>query len=56
VVIEYDLDGEPTLIGLRADKVHEVTTIDRDDTEEAPASACAGARTSSAAWPAATAT
>ena len=36
VVIEYDLDGEPTLIGLRADKVHEVTTIDRAVTEEAP--------------------
>lgn len=36
VVIEHDLDGEPTLIGLRADKVHEVTTIDRAVTEEAP--------------------
>jgi purine-binding chemotaxis protein CheW len=36
VVIEYDLDGQPTLIGLRADKVHEVTTIDRAVTEEAP--------------------
>ena len=36
VVIEYDLDGEPTLIGLRADKVHEVTAIDRNITEEAP--------------------
>jgi purine-binding chemotaxis protein CheW len=36
VVIEYDLDGEPTLIGLRADKVHEVTSIDRSVTEEAP--------------------
>jgi purine-binding chemotaxis protein CheW len=36
VVIEYDLDGEPTLIGLRADKVHEVTIIDRAVTEEAP--------------------
>lgn len=36
VVIEYDLDGEATLIGLRADKVHEVTAIDRALTEEAP--------------------
>lgn len=36
VVIEHDLDGEPTLIGLRADKVHEVTTIDRAATEPAP--------------------
>jgi purine-binding chemotaxis protein CheW len=36
VVIEHDLDGEPTLIGLRADKVHEVTTIDRAATEAAP--------------------
>lgn len=36
VVIEHELDGEPTLIGLRADKVHEVTTIDRAVTEEVP--------------------
>jgi len=36
VVIEHALDGEPTLIGLRADKVHEVTSIDRDITEDAP--------------------
>jgi purine-binding chemotaxis protein CheW len=36
VVIEYDLAGEPTLIGLRADKVHEVTTIDHADTEAPP--------------------
>ncbi len=36
VVIEHALDGEPTLIGLRADKVHEVTSIDRAITEEAP--------------------
>jgi purine-binding chemotaxis protein CheW len=36
VVIEYALDGEPTLIGLRADKVHEVTSIAQDTTEEAP--------------------
>lgn len=36
VVIEYELDGEPALIGLRADKVHEVTSIAHDTTEEAP--------------------
>ncbi|MBS0412355.1 MAG: chemotaxis protein CheW [Proteobacteria bacterium] len=36
VVIEYDLDGDPTLIGLRTDKVHEVTEIDIADLEDAP--------------------
>lgn len=36
VVIEYDLDGDPTLVGLRADKVHEVTSLEAVDTEEAP--------------------
>ncbi|MFZ0268701.1 chemotaxis protein CheW [Caulobacter sp.] len=36
VVIEYELDGEATLIGLRADKVHEVTSVAHDTTEEAP--------------------
>lgn len=36
VVIEYDLDGDPCLVGLRADKVHEVTSIEIADTEEAP--------------------
>jgi purine-binding chemotaxis protein CheW len=36
VVIEYELNGDPTLVGLRADKVHEVTTIAMADTEEAP--------------------
>jgi len=36
VVIEYELGGDPTLIGLRADKVHEVTTIAHQDTEETP--------------------
>ncbi len=36
VVIEHPLDGEPTLIGLRADKVHEVTSITDDSTTEAP--------------------
>lgn len=36
IVIEHPLDGEPTLIGLRADKVHEVTSITDDSTEDAP--------------------
>jgi purine-binding chemotaxis protein CheW len=36
VVIEHPLDGEPALIGLRADKVHEVTTITPDTAAEAP--------------------
>jgi purine-binding chemotaxis protein CheW len=36
VVIEHDIHGEPTLIGLRADKVHEVTTIANADTEAPP--------------------
>jgi purine-binding chemotaxis protein CheW len=36
VVIEYALGGDPTLIGLRADKVHEVTTIAHADTEPPP--------------------
>jgi purine-binding chemotaxis protein CheW len=36
VVIEFELKGEPALIGLRADKVHEVTLIPCADTEAAP--------------------
>jgi len=36
IVIEYELDSGPTLVGLRADKVHEVTTIEAADTEDAP--------------------
>ncbi len=36
MVIEYELDGDPSLIGLRADKVHEVTTVETADIEEAP--------------------
>jgi purine-binding chemotaxis protein CheW len=36
VVIEHELLGEPALIGLRADKVHEVTSIPLSDTEDAP--------------------
>lgn len=36
VVIEYDIAGDPTLVGLRADKVHEVTTLEVAETEDAP--------------------
>ncbi|WP_267347143.1 chemotaxis protein CheW [Sphingomonas sp. GM_Shp_2] len=36
VVIEIDLDGEPTMIGLRTDKVHEVATFDAATSEGAP--------------------
>lgn len=37
VVIEFTLDGEPSLIGLRADKVYEVTVIDPATRADAPA-------------------
>lgn len=36
VVIELDLDGEPTLIGIRTDKVNEVTTLAKADSEKPP--------------------
>ena len=36
VVIEIDLDGEPTIIGLLADKVYEVTKITPDSIETTP--------------------
>lgn len=36
VVIEIELGGEPTLVGLRTDKVHEVTTLARADSEAPP--------------------
>ena len=36
VVIEIELAGEPTLVGLRTDKVHEVTTLARADSEAPP--------------------
>lgn len=36
VVIEIELDGEQTLVGLRTDKVHEVTTLARADSEAPP--------------------
>lgn len=36
VVIEIDLDGEPTVLGLVADKVHEVTELAASSLEETP--------------------
>lgn len=36
VVIETDLDGEATQIGLRTDKVHEVAILDRGDSAQPP--------------------
>ncbi len=36
IVIEFELNGDATLIGLRADKVFEVTTIPDASTEAAP--------------------
>lgn len=36
IVIEMDCDGEACLIGLKADKVHEVTALNRSATEAAP--------------------
>jgi purine-binding chemotaxis protein CheW len=36
IVIEFEIDGEAMLIGLRADKVFEVTTIPHTVTEAAP--------------------
>lgn len=36
VVIEINLDGEPTVVGILADKVHDVTDIEATDIQEAP--------------------
>jgi purine-binding chemotaxis protein CheW len=36
IVIEIEHDGETCVIGLKADKVHEVTTLDHAATEAAP--------------------
>jgi purine-binding chemotaxis protein CheW len=36
VVIEIDLDGEPAIAGILADKVHDVADIDMATVEEAP--------------------
>ena len=36
IVIEFEMEGESCLVGLKADKVHEVTTLERASTEAAP--------------------
>lgn len=36
VVIELEVEGEPTLIGVRTDKVHEVTTLSKVASEAPP--------------------
>ena len=36
VVMEVDIDGEPTIAGILADKVHDVTDIETASIEEAP--------------------
>lgn len=36
VVIEIDIDGDATLVGIRADKVHEVTEVSAASLEETP--------------------
>jgi purine-binding chemotaxis protein CheW len=36
IVIELDMDGNPILIGLAADRVNEVTVLHAGDAEEAP--------------------
>lgn len=36
VVMEVDIDGEPTVAGILADKVHDVTEIEAASIEEAP--------------------
>lgn len=37
IVIEIEIGGEATQIGMRTDKVHEVTTLNRSDAETPPA-------------------
>ena len=36
VVLEIELDGEPVIVGIRADKVHEVTEVAAAALQEAP--------------------
>jgi purine-binding chemotaxis protein CheW len=36
IVIELEFDGEPTLVGVRADKVNEVTALAHGSTEQPP--------------------
>lgn len=44
MVLELEIEGEPILVAIRADAVHEVTTIPRSKIEAVPAA--------STAWPA----
>jgi purine-binding chemotaxis protein CheW len=43
IVIEAEVEGEPTIIGVLADKVHDVASMDGVPIDEAPRSVCAGA-------------
>lgn len=36
IVVELDIEGEPTLVGVRTDKVYEVTTLNRASREDPP--------------------
>jgi purine-binding chemotaxis protein CheW len=36
IVLEYPIDGESCLLGIKADKVHEVATLERERTEAVP--------------------
>lgn len=36
IVIEIEIGGEPTQIGIRTDKVHEVATLNQSDAEKPP--------------------
>lgn len=36
IVVELDIEGEPTLVGVRTDKVYEVTTLNRAAREDPP--------------------
>ena len=36
IVIAFDIDGARTLLGLKADKVHEVTSLSRSTSEDPP--------------------
>lgn len=36
VVIEIEIDGEPVLVGMTADKVYEVTEISQSDVQQTP--------------------
>jgi hypothetical protein len=51
VVIEIDIDNEPVLVGVTADKVYEVTEISRAHMQRRRASACTGIRSSFASSP-----